>query len=123
MDKDLTMLYGILSAVIGSVFGVEMGVFFCALGGAMLSLRFTETKTTTMKAIEVGIGTLLTCLAIASVIDLELITSPALLKFTAILLGAVILIVFDSLGKGLKKIDLGEKFNALIDKVTDKWTR
>jgi hypothetical protein len=123
MDKDLTVFYGSLSAFIGAVFGVEMGVFFCAAGGAILSLRFTETKSTLYKAVEVIIGTILSCAAIAAIISVELVETTPVVKLLALFIGAGILILFDGFGKGLKQIDLGSRFNIILDRVIDKWTR
>lgn len=121
MDKDLSTAYGILAGILGALFGVAPGVFFCVVAGALLSLRWCETKTTKGILWHLVSSVVIVCIILGEVQGkLPTWTSA---KLSGLLGGFLFMLVAEMLYVSVKTFNLGQKINVAWDKVVDKWTR
>ena len=128
MDKDISTVYAIISSVFGFLFGVEVGVVLCAIGGAFLSLRFCPTKGTFARLSHVFYSSAITCVVIGELYkpnDFGKIAGfiPDLMppKIAAILMSFLLLLLAEKAYNAISGTDITGKFNVLIDKWLDLW--
>jgi hypothetical protein len=129
MDKDLSTTYAVLSALFGFLFGVEIGIFWCALAGSLASLRFCEPKSTFEQFKHVGISVVLTCIVVGGTSQIQIDGTKSIypawlsLKAVAVIYGFLILLLAEKLYQGVRDTNLTAKLNVVIDRMIDKWTR
>lgn len=129
MDKDLSTTYAGLSALFGAIVGVEIGVFWCALAGAFLSLRFIETKETKKQILHVIYSVLLACIIVGGTSNIliegklnSIYPNWLSLKVVGLAYGFVILLLAEKTYAAIRDTNFTAKINTVIDKVIDKWT-
>lgn len=121
MDKDLSTVGAAVSGLLGSIFGVEVGVACFALAGSFLSVRFCETKSTLGQIYHVLISATLTCMIVG--VSKGLFPEILSLKLVAMVLAFLILLIAEKLYVGVKDFPLSEKLNKLADTMIDLWAR
>ncbi|MES2635849.1 MAG: hypothetical protein V4605_00890, partial [Pseudomonadota bacterium] len=119
MDKDLSLIYAFISTCFGMAFGVEIGVFWFALAGSFISIRFCETKTTLGQLTHVLISTFLACTIMGAIHQKYPDLLP--LRFTALFFGFVGLLLAEKVYHAVRDTHFTEKLNTIIDKVIAKW--
>lgn len=124
MNKDLTTLYAILSAIVGALFGIETGVFFCAVAGSLLAVRFCSAKGTLERFVHFAISVIFACIIVGETAKiyppwLTLKLSAAGWGFLFLLLAELVYLFL----KSVQSVNLADKISLILDRVIDKWTR
>jgi hypothetical protein len=123
MDKDLATAYALISAGIGALFGIEMGVFFCSIAGSLLAVRFCSAKTKSERFWYFIISVFFACLIVGETAPLYPVWVPV--KIAAVMLGFLFLLIAEIIYYALKSarsINWGDKLSLLADRIIDKWT-
>lgn len=121
MDKDWSTAYAVLAGILGALFGVAPGVFFCVVAGALLSVRFCETKTTKGIFTHLAFSVVIVCIIIGEVqSNLPTWTSA---KLAGLAGGFLFMLLAEMIYISIKSFNLGKKLDEAWDKVVDKWTR
>lgn len=124
MDNDLATVYGMITTVIGLLFGIEMGVFFCAIGGSLLAVRFCTAKGTLERLAHFSFSVVFTCVIVGE--TSKLYPDWLSLKLVAVFWGALFLLIAELIYlivKSSHAINFGTKLNLILDWFIDKWTR
>ena len=119
MDKDLSTTYAALSSFFGFLFGVEIGVFWFALTGALVSVRFCETKETKKQLWHIGFSVLLACMVVGG--SASVYPAWLSLKLVGLIYGFMILLLAEKVYYAVRDTNLTAKINIIIDKVIAKW--
>lgn len=124
MDKDLATVYAIITAIVGALFGIEIGVFFCAVAGSLLAVRFCTAKDRLARFAHFSVSVGFTCLIVGE--TAKLYPDWLSLKLAAIFWGALFLLIAELIYlmvKSAQAIDFAAKINIILDRFIDKWTR
>lgn len=119
MDKDLATIYAFITGFFGSLFGVEIGVFWFALAGAFFSLRFVETKETKKQMIHVAYSVLFTCMVVGG--THKVYPDWVSLRLVGCIYGLTILLLIEKCYVALRDTNITVKFNEILDKAIAKW--
>lgn len=128
-DNNINLVFAAMSWLISFLFGIELGVAFCALAGAFLSLRFCEPKSTRHQIVDVVISTILSCIITGSyaVLITEIKSDSPIthipLKILALILGFLILLVAEHLYTSVKEISLKKMLKYAWDQLMDRWQK
>lgn len=124
MDKELTTLSACLSAALGVLFGIEIGVFFCAIAGALLAVRFCSAKNVIERATHFSSSVFFSCLIVGE--TAKLYPGWVSVKLSAAAWGFLFLLAAELIYlflKSAQSINLADKISVILDRVIDKWTR
>lgn len=121
MDKDITTAYAILSGILGALFGLAPGIFFCVVAGSFLSLRFCETKTVQAAMYHLTFSIIIVCIVTGEVQNK--LPEWLSVKIFGLLGGFLFMLLAEMLYVSVKSFNFGQKINVIWDKVVDKWTR
>lgn len=124
MDKDLATVYALISGAVGILFGIEMGVFFCAIAGSLLAVRFCSGKTAIERISHFGMSVTFACIIVGETAKfhpswLTLKLSAALWGFLFLLFAEFVYLFF----KSAQTVNLADKISLIIDRIIDRWTR
>lgn len=124
MHKDLATVYAIITAIVGALFGIEMGVFFCAVAGSLLAVRFCTAKGTLERFAHFAVSVVFACLIVGE--TSAFYPNWISLKLVAVFWGALFLLIAELIYLAVKSaqaINFGAKLNIILDRFIDKWTR
>ena len=121
MDKDLIVVWALVSAAFSYLFGVEIGVGFAALSGAFVSTIFCETKETSKQIRHVLTSVILACIIVGGTSNIY--PKWMSLKVVALLWGFLVLLAAEKLYVLVRDTDATAKVSQFIDNWIGSWKK